>query len=118
MSETFRYSLFILFGTFISAISQVMLKKAAQKEYGSFWEEYLNPLVIGAYAIFVIATFCSILAYKGIPLSLGPILETTSYIYITYFGVKIFHEKMNRRKAIALLLIIAGIIIYSLGGQV
>jgi multidrug transporter EmrE-like cation transporter len=116
MNSVFFHSLFILFGTFISAISQVMLKKAAEQQYGSFWQEYLNPLVIGAYAIFFAATLCSVIAYRGIPLSLGPILETTSYIYITYFGVKIFHEKMNPKKAAALVLIIAGIVIYSLGG--
>ena len=45
------YSLFILFGTFISAISQVMLKKAAMKTYPSKIREYLNPLVISAYLI-------------------------------------------------------------------
>ncbi|MBR2762373.1 MAG: multidrug ABC transporter [Solobacterium sp.] len=116
MSEVFRYSLFILFGTFISSISQVLLKKAAQKHYDYFWQEYLNPQVIFAYAIFFLATLCSVIAYRGIPLSLGPILETTSYLYITYFGVKIFHEKMNAKKAAALILIIAGIVIYSLGG--
>ena len=116
MNSVFFHSLFILFGTLISAISQVMLKKAAEKQYDSFWQQYLNPLVIGAYAIFFAATLCSIIAYRGIPLSLGPILATTSYIYITYFGVKIFHEKMNPKKAAALVLIIAGIVIYSLGG--
>lgn len=108
------YSLFILFGTFISAISQVMLKKAAMKQYSSKIKEYLNPLVFFAYVIFVIATFCSIFAYRGIPLSLGPVLEATSYIYITIFGVKIFHEKVNKEKVIALLLIISGIIVFSL----
>ena len=116
MSEVFRHSLYILFGTLISSISQVLLKKAAEKQYDSIWQEYLNPLVITAYVIFFAATLCSIIAYRGIPLSLGPILETTSYIYITYFGVKIFHEKMNLKKAAALVLIIAGIVIYSLGG--
>ncbi|MBR2592016.1 MAG: multidrug ABC transporter [Oscillospiraceae bacterium] len=116
MSEVFRYSLYILFGTFISSVSQVLLKKSAEKHYDYFWQEYLNPLVIFAYAIFFLATLCSVIAYRGIPLSLGPILETTSYLYITYFGVKIFHEKMNAKKAAALILIIAGIVIYSLGG--
>lgn len=105
------YSLFILFGTFISAISQVMLKKAAMKEYPSKLKEYLNPLVIIAYMIFVVATLCSVVAYKGVPLSLGPVLEATSYIYVTIFGVKIFREKINKVKIIALILIILGIIV-------
>ncbi|MCI1304760.1 MAG: EamA family transporter [Lachnospiraceae bacterium] len=105
------YSLFILFGTFISAISQVMLKKAAMKTYPSKIREYLNPLVISAYLIFIVATLCSVIAYRGVPLSLGPVLEATSYIYVTIFGVKIFHEKVNRKKILALVLIIAGIVV-------
>ena len=116
MNKTFLYSLFVLFGTFISAVSQVMLKKAAMKQYDSPIQEYLNPLVIGAYTIFVLATLCSILAYRVIPLSLGPVLESTSYIYVTIFGVTIFHEKLNSGKIAALILIIAGILIFSLLG--
>lgn len=110
------YSLFLLCGVFISAISQVMLKKAALKKYDNVVKEYLNPLVIFAYMLFVGTTFLSILAYRGIPLSMGPILEATSYIYVTIFGVKIFGEKINKQKTLALILIIAGIIIYSLLG--
>ena len=105
------YSLFILFGTFISAISQVMLKKAAMKTYPSKIREYLNPLVLSAYLIFIVATLCSVIASRGVPLSLGPVLEATSYIYVTIFGVKIFHEKVNRKKILALALIIAGIVV-------
>lgn len=108
------YSLFLLCGVFISAISQVMLKKAALKKYDNVVKEYLNPLVIFAYVLFVGTTFLSILAYRGIPLSMGPILEATSYIYVTIFGVKIFGEKINRQKILALIFIIVGIVIYSL----
>lgn len=110
------YSLILLVGVFISAISQVMLKKAALKKYDSVIKEYMNPLVIVAYIMFVGTTFLSILAYKGIPLSMGPVLEATSYIYVTIFGVGIFKEKMNRKKIISLILIIAGIVVYSLLG--
>lgn len=102
-----------LLGVFFSAISQVMLKKAALRQYSSKLREYLNPLVIVAYTIFVGTTFLSIYAYKGIPLSMGPVLEATSYIYVTIFGVTIFKEKLNKRKLVGLVLIMAGIIIYS-----
>ena len=115
-NQVFLYSLFLLLGVFISAISQVMLKKAALKEYDSHLKEYLNPLVVFAYILFVGTTFLSIIAYRGIPLSMGPILEATSYIYISFFGVQIFHEHMNTRKLIALVFIISGIAVYSLLG--
>ena len=116
MTDSLYFCAFmLLLGTFISSISQVMLKKAADRHYGSALKEYLNPLVIGAYSIFIISTFLSIIAYKGIPLSMGPILEATGYFYVTFFGVKIFGEKLNRKKMMALGLIIVGIICYSLG---
>ena len=56
---TIMYSCILLLGVFISAISQVMLKKAAMKTYDSPIKEYLNPLVIIAYMMFVGTTFLS-----------------------------------------------------------
>lgn len=113
----YRYAAFLLLGVFISAISQVMLKKAALRKYKNHLAEYLNPLVICAYVLFVGTTFLSVLAYKGIPLSMGPILEATSYIYVTVFGIVIFKEKMSSRKWLALALILFGIGLYSFGAM-
>lgn len=110
------YSLILLTGVFISAISQVILKKSALKTYDSRIKEYLNPLVIFAYVLFVGTTFLSIIAYRGIPLSMGPVLEATSYLYVTFFGVTVFKEKITKKKVVALVLIVAGIVVYSLCG--
>ena len=110
------YAGVLLFGVFISAVSQVLLKKAALKKYDSVLQEYLNPYVIIAYIIFVLSTLLSIVAYRGIPLSLGPVLEATSYIYVTVFGVKIFSEKLNWKKILALCFIVVGIMIYAFWG--
>ena len=93
------YAAVLLIGVFISAVSQVMLKKAAMKTYSSPIREYLNPLVIFAYVLFVGTTLLSILSYKGIPLSMGPVLEATSYLYVTIFGVTIFKEKLKIGRA-------------------
>lgn len=110
------YACLLLLGTFLASISQVMLKKAALRNYENKLQEYLNPLVIFAYIIFFGTTFLSIFAYRGIPLSMGPVLEATSYIYVTIFGVTIFKEKLNGRKLLALALIMGGILVYSLLG--
>lgn len=109
-------SLILFLGVTISSISQVMLKKAALKTYNSRIKEYLNPLVVFAYVLFILTTVTSILAYKGIPLSMGPILESSGYIYVTVFGVKIFGEKINKKKILALALILVGIAVYSVFG--
>ena len=109
--QVLAYAALILAGTFISSVAQVVLKKAAQKEYDSFLKEYLNPPVIIAYAIFFGASILAVFAYRVVPLSMGPILEATGYIYVTVFGVVIFHEKLSPRKLAALGLILGGIVV-------
>ena len=104
----------MLFGVFISSISQVMLKMASMKEYPSRIKEYINPLVVGAYMIFFAATLCSIYAYKVIPLSWGPIIETSGYFFVTIFDMFFFKEKINWHKGIALSIIIVGILFFSI----
>ena len=110
------YAALRLAGTVIRSLAQVRRKKAAQREYASFWQEYLNPQVIIAYVIFFGASLLAVFAYRAVPLSMGPILEATGYIYVTVFGVVIFHEKLSPRKLAALGLILGGIVVYSLLG--
>lgn len=109
------YASILIFGVFISSISQIILKKSADKKRDSIIKEYLNPYVIGAYSIFIAATLLSILAYRGIPLSLGPILEATGYLFVTMWGLVFFGEKLSFKKVIALVLIVTGIVVYSFG---
>ena len=104
-----------LLGVFISVVSQVLLKRGATREYSSVVREYLNPLVIFAYLLFVGATLLSVLSYQGIPLSMGPVLDATGYLWVTLFGVTVFHEHMSGIKLLALALIICGIVVYALG---
>lgn len=110
------YILILLCGIFVGSVSQVLLKKASMKTYVSPVMEYLNPQVIVAYLLFLGTTLISVTAYKVVPLSLGAVLETTSYLYITLFGTIIFKEKLNCKKVFALFLIVSGSMIYTLFG--
>lgn len=108
------YVLLYLCSTFLSSVSQVLLKKAALREHKSVLAEYTDWRVILGYGLFVGCTLLTMLAYKGVPLNVGPVLEATGYIYVTIFGVTIFHEKMNPKKIAALAMILAGILVYAL----
>lgn len=111
--NTLFYSAILIAGVFISAVSQVLLKRSADKEHKGFLSEYLNPYVITAYTMFVGATLMTVLAFKGIPLSLGPVLDSTGYLFVTFFGVIFFKEKLNLKKSLGILTIIVGIVIYA-----
>ena len=114
MNEKILFSLIFVFGVLISSVSQIILKKAAQKEYPNKIREYLNARVIFAYIIFFGATLCSIWAYTVIPLSLGPILESAGYIFVAVLSWLFLKEKITKKKMLGLSIIIIGIIIYSL----
>lgn len=108
-----KYLIVYLISVFLASVSQVLLKKAALRTHKNIIEEYTDKYVILGYGLFLFCTLLTMIAYKGIPLSIGAILETTGYIYVTIFGVAIFHEKINAKKIIALILILTGIIIYA-----
>lgn len=103
----------LLFSVFISAVSQIILKVAANKQYDSPIKEYVNIRVIGAYGMFFLSMLLTMLALRYVPLSLSPVIESTSYIYVALIGYFFLKEKMSKRKIAGLALILTGIFIYS-----
>lgn len=98
----------------ISSVSQILLKKAADRNYSSRLGEYLNPLVICAYGMFGASVVLTMLALKHIPLSLSPILESTGYIFVSVLGYFILGETFGKRKLLGFFLILAGIAVFSM----
>ena len=104
----------LLFSVFISSVSQILLKKAADRTYESSLKEYLNPLVIFAYGMFFCSVILTMLALKNIPLSMQPILESTGYIFVTVMGYFFLKERIGKRKMAGIALILLGILIFSM----
>lgn len=111
MSELVIYSAIMLGSVLISSVSQILLKKSAQKEYPSKLREYLNPLVITAYALFFGSTLITMYALKVVPLSLSPILESAGYIFVAVLSLLFLKEKMTKKQLIGTGFIIAGVIV-------
>ena len=108
------YAGIMLFGVLVSSLSQVLLKIAANRSYPTKIKEYLNPLVVGAYAVFFAATLCTVFAYRVIPLSMGPILESSGYLFVGIFSFLFLGERMTRKQIGALTMIVCGIVVYTL----
>ena len=114
MSEFGISVIILLVSVFISAVSQIMLKVSANKTYESRIKEYMNPLVIIAYVFFLGSTVLTMIALKHVPLSLQPILESSSYIFVSVMGYFLLKERFGKRKLIGLALILLGIFVYSI----
>ena len=79
-------------------------------------KEYLNPIVITAYGIFFASTLLTMYALKYVPLTMSPIVESCSYIFVPILGIFILKEKISRRKWLGMAIMVAGIFIFTLGG--
>lgn len=113
MTNKVMYIFIFLFGVFISSCSQILLKKSANNTHKNKIKEYMNLKVIIAYMMFFSATILNTIAFKVIPLSFGPVLESTSYIYITILSYFLLKEKISKKKIEGILIIMLGIFVYT-----
>ena len=114
MNKILIYSGIYILGVIISALAQILLKKSADVKRESKLKEYLNFKTIFAYGIFFGATLCTVFAYKYVPLSMGPILGTTEYVFVAILSYYLLKEKISKKKLIGLITIILGVLIFSL----
>ena len=99
---------------FIATIAQVLLKKEANVKHESFLQKFLNVKVISAYSIFLLSTILNVVAFKNIDLKYAVVFDVTGFIWIGLFSVFILKEKFNLRKIISFILIILGVIVFSI----
>ena len=91
----------MLLSSFLAAISQILLKLSAKKNHKN-WIILLLTMIMNIYA------------YSGIDYKFGPILTTTSYIFVVILSIYILKEKLNKNKIIGISLILIGIVIFNI----
>ena len=111
MDEKTLYIIIFICSVFVSSVSQLLLKKSALKEHKSFLAQYLNPLVIGAYILFFGATLVTIIAFKHVPLSIGPVLEALGFVFVGVLSYFVLKERISFRVLAGMFLIICGVCI-------
>ena len=95
----------------MAALSQILLKKAADDDRYTGIRFYLNWKVIFAYALFFGCMLLNVIALRYIDLSLGSLMEAASYLYVMLLSWLILKEKITRRKLIGNALILLGIVL-------
>ena len=110
-----RLFMLLMFGcTFFSAISQVLLKQSANRTYKHPIFEYLNWRVVVAYCIFFAVLLTNTYAYTQVEMKYGPVIDAFTYVFVLLLSVGVLNEKISRGKLFGNLIIIAGIVIYTL----
>lgn len=100
--------------TFFSALSQLLLKLSANEAHKGRFGEYLNRKVITAYLIFAVVLLLNTYAYTKVNLKYGPVIDTFTYVFVLLLSVLVLREKVTKWKLIGNLMIIAGVVLYSM----
>ncbi len=100
---------FLIF-VLVSSFSQILLKSSAN-EGRTGLRIYFNFKVILAYCIFFCAMISIAMLYRFLPLSIGTLLESASFIFVPTLSYFFLKEKMTIRQIMGILLILIGIIV-------
>ena len=109
------YYIVVIGAVLACAFAQMLLKRAAREGYTPFWRQYINPWVIAGYGIMFGAMVVNIACmHHGVQLKELSIIESLSYLFVPALSWMIFGERISRRKAIAITLIIIGVVVFFL----
>ena len=107
------YKFLVVFSVLCAAGAQMLLKQGAKKQYPSFWRQYLNPWVIGGYAIMAGSLLLNIFCLtNGVQIKEVSIIESLSYLFVPCLSWLFFREDITWRKAGAIAVIMAGIVLF------
>ena len=95
----------------LSAVSQLILKKAADDPKLTGIRAYLNVPVILAYGLFFGCMLLNVVALRTLDLTVASVLEASSYIYVMVLSWLFLKEKITRRRLLGNLIIIVGIVL-------
>lgn len=110
-----KYYIIAIISGLLSSFSQILLKKSTEKKKATILGEYLNLYVLGGYAVLGLCMLLTVVAYRGILFKYGAVLESLVYLYIMILSRVFLKEKLTRKKVLGNMIIVAGVIIFSLG---
>ena len=108
------YYLLFVFSILISSLSQALLKLSTMQPKRDGIRGYLNAKSGIAYTLFFASTLLTVIAFRFVPLSSGAMLESLGYVFVPVFSLLMLKESMSRRKILGSLVIMAGIVIFSI----
>ena len=107
------YKCLVILSVFAAACAQMLLKQGVRQNYAGFWRQYINPWVIGGYAIMAGSLILNIFCMsRGVQVKEVSVIEAMSYLFVPCLAFLLFREKITWRKAEAIAIIIIGVIIF------
>ena len=98
----------------ITAFSQIILKKSANRKHKSIIFEYLNPYVIFSYMCYVGVLILNVYIYTKIDYRFGVVINSMSTVFVMLLSRIILKEKITRKRVLGNAIIVCGILAFML----
>ena len=110
-----KYALIAIVVVLTAACAQMLLKQGARQVYSTWWRQYINGWVIAGYTVMFASMVANIWCmHQGLLLKELSIIESLSYFFVPALSWLIFRERITKRKALAVTIIIIGVIVFFL----
>ena len=98
----------------ITAFSQIILKKSANKKHKGFIFEYMNPYVLFSYMCYFGVLVLNVLIYTKIDYRFGVVINSMSSVLVMILSRVLLHEVITKRRICGNVLVVIGILVFTL----
>jgi len=107
------FYLLMLSSAAITAFSQIILKKSAEKKHKGFIFEYINPYVLFSYVCYFGVLVLNVFIYTKIDYRFGVVINSMASVLVMVLSKLMLKETITRKHILGNIFIILGIIIFS-----
>ena len=93
--------------------SQILLKIGANKARDVF-RLFINPYTFIAYVLYLLVTILTVYALRTTALNMFYAITSAKFIIVVILSRVVIGENLNKRKVVAVILIVIGVIIFSM----
>lgn len=104
----------MIMSAFITAFSQIILKKSADRKYKSVFFEYLNPYVLFSYVCYIGVLVLNVFIYTKIDYRFGVVINSMSTVFVMLLSHIILKEVITKKRIIGNVIIVCGILVFML----
>ncbi len=107
------FYLLMLASAAITAFSQIILKKSADKKHKGFIFEYINPYVLFSYVCYFGVLVLNVFIYTKIDYRFGVVINSMASVLVMVLSKLMLKETITKKRILGNALIILGIVIFS-----
>lgn len=96
----------------VGAVGALLLKKGAK---GFSLKKPVNRSLVLGFLCYVVATILFVLGVRDVPLSFFYPFTALLYLFAAALGVAVLNERLTRWKLMGIVLVVAGIVLNSVG---